>query len=718
MFRRTGVLARAKAFAVITGAASLVLTGVVAPGAATAVAPRAHAGLIPEPGSIAPRTPLFRAHALPASVDLSAWDQPVGDQGQVNSCLSWAGGYGLLGWYANRYAKPGAPFAPMYAYSQIQATHGFVDDGSTMSEVMNLLSGQGIDTKADYLPQGDFDFHTQPTSAQRSSAAAHVGTPWHFVYSTYPYSVGNGGQAALETELAAGNPVILGIPAYDSFMWLTPANSYFDMPDATGTWGGHAVLAVGYDSTGVLIENSWGSSWGSAGYARLSWAFIAQRSFTAAVMPGGLATTTIASAPTVTGLTPSSGPLTGGTPVTISGHGFTGASAVAFGVGAATSFTVVTDDQIVATAPPGTATVNVTVTTAAGTSPGSPADIFTYTGLPAISSLTPATGPTSGGTVLTLAGSNFVGATAVSVGGVPAAFVVAGATAMTVTTPPGLAGPADVRVTNSSGQSPAGTARFQYVGEPVVTRLSPAAGRVAGGTAVVVSGTGFTGATSVSFGAVPATSFAVQSDVLLIATSPASLDGLAVTVSVTTPLAVSQPVASSRFVYANPPVLTRVSAVAGPVAGGVTVALTGSGFAPGMTARFGSVPASAVSVVSPTLATVRVPAHTAGIVAITVTTAGGNAVLPAAFRYVAKPSVSGITPPRSSRRGGAWITIRGAALTGARVSFGATRARSVVVVSATTLRVRVPAHAAGRVSLTVTTVGGTSRPVTFTFTPA
>ncbi|TCO61100.1 PxKF domain-containing protein [Actinocrispum wychmicini] len=84
--------------------------------------------------------------------------------------------------------------------------------------------------------------------------------------------------------------------------------------------------------------------------------------------------------PTVTAVNPASGPTTGGTIVTITGTKFTGATAVAFGTTAATSFTVNSDTSITATAPAATAgPVDVTVTTSSGTSATNPADRYTYT---------------------------------------------------------------------------------------------------------------------------------------------------------------------------------------------------------------------------------------------------------------------------------------------------------------------------------------------------
>jgi C1A family cysteine protease len=86
-------------------------------------------------------------------------------------------------------------------------------------------------------------------------------------------------------------------------------------------------------------------------------------------------------APTVTGLSPNSGPAAGGTQVTITGVNLTGATFVKFGT-TAVGFTVSSDTQVIATAPAGAGTVNVTVTTPQGTSATGPANLYTYTQAP------------------------------------------------------------------------------------------------------------------------------------------------------------------------------------------------------------------------------------------------------------------------------------------------------------------------------------------------
>lgn len=85
-------------------------------------------------------------------------------------------------------------------------------------------------------------------------------------------------------------------------------------------------------------------------------------------------------APVITSVSPSNGSISGGNVITITGNGFTGATAVDFGFRPATSFTVITDNSISAMAPTGTSgTVDITVTAASQASTKTRADFYTYT---------------------------------------------------------------------------------------------------------------------------------------------------------------------------------------------------------------------------------------------------------------------------------------------------------------------------------------------------
>lgn len=94
---------------------------------------------------------------------------------------------------------------------------------------------------------------------------------------------------------------------------------------------------------------------------------------------------------------------------------------------------------------------------------------------------------------------------------------------------------------------------------PIVSSLSPTNGPPAGGTAVIITGRNFTGATSVNFGGVPASSFTVDSDTQITATSPASTG--TVDVTVTTSAGTSAASQQGKFAFTSPAAYTAVAPV-------------------------------------------------------------------------------------------------------------------------------------------------------------
>jgi alpha-tubulin suppressor-like RCC1 family protein len=112
-------------------------------------------------------------------------------------------------------------------------------------------------------------------------------------------------------------------------------------------------------------------------------------------------------APSVSGVSPNTGPQPGGTSVTITGANLTGATAVSFGASPAVSFTADSATSITAVSPAGTTeTVDITVSTSSGTSAISTKDHFKYES-PTIVSISPNAGPVTGGTTVTITGSGF-----------------------------------------------------------------------------------------------------------------------------------------------------------------------------------------------------------------------------------------------------------------------------------------------------------------------
>jgi len=130
-------------------------------------------------------------------VDLSAWAPPVGDQGQVGSCGSWATGYYYRYWLRNHATGETATFAPMYLYSQI--ADGNAMAGSSYSNNFAIMESQGIDHEVDY-PQGDYDYTDQPTSQRSRLLRRYKITS----YTNLFFGTNSGNQAAVEPQIAAG----------------------------------------------------------------------------------------------------------------------------------------------------------------------------------------------------------------------------------------------------------------------------------------------------------------------------------------------------------------------------------------------------------------------------------------------------------------------------------------------------------------------------------
>ncbi|MFI9392415.1 IPT/TIG domain-containing protein [Streptomyces bauhiniae] len=168
-------------------------------------------------------------------------------------------------------------------------------------------------------------------------------------------------------------------------------------------------------------------------------------------------------APFKSSVSPVSGPLAGGNTVTLNGVGLATATSVAFGANTATP-TVVSDTQLTVTVPAGAAAgpVGVSVTTAGGTNNGLS---YTYVDVPTVTTVAPASGPTSGGTGVTITGTNLDTTESVTFDGTPAPFSVVNATTVSAVTPPGAAGAVDVVVTNAAGSDTAADA-FTYVAGP------------------------------------------------------------------------------------------------------------------------------------------------------------------------------------------------------------------------------------------------------------
>ena len=261
------------------------------------------------------------------------------------------------------------------------------------------------------------------------------------------------------------------------------------------------------------------------------------------------------------------------------------------------------------------------------------------------------------GTTVTITGTGFTGATGVDLGVVVAtSFTVVSNTEITFVTPKQTAGLHNVTVAGPTGTSADVNADlYTDLGPPAVTSISPTSGLPAGGNTVTITGTGFTGATGVDLGVVPATSFTVVSATQIAFVAPAQTAGLH-NVTVTTPNGTSADVNGDLYTDVAPTV-TAISPTSGPTAGGTTVTITGTGFTGATGVDLGVVVATSFTVVSNTEITFVTPKQTAGLHNVTVagptgTSADVNADL---YTDLGPPAVTSISPtsglPRRGQHG-------------------------------------------------------------------
>jgi hypothetical protein len=265
---------------------------------------------------------------------------------------------------------------------------------------------------------------------------------------------------------------------------------------------------------------------------------------------------------------------------------------------------------------------------------------------------------------------------------------------------------------------------------PTASGLAPDHGPQAGGTSVTVTGTGFVpGSTSVTIGGntIPAGEVTVTDPTSLTFTTPAHDPG-PVDVTVTTAGGTSTPALTYTYdpAAAVKPTTSGLDPDHGPQAGGTSVTVTGTGFVPGSTSvTIGGnvVSAAEVTVTDPTSLTFTTPAHDPGPVDVTITTAGGTSTPALSYTYdpaaAVKPTTSGLDPDHGPAAGGQTVTVTGTGFVpgSTTVTIGGKTipAAEVTVTSPTTLTFTTPAHNPGGVTVTVTTPGGTSSPLPYTY---
>jgi hypothetical protein len=337
--------------------------------------------------------------------------------------------------------------------------------------------------------------------------------------------------------------------------------------------------------------------------------------------------------------------------------------------------------------------------------------------VPRLTGISATSGPTSGGTSITITGTGFTGVTAVNFGSTAAgSFTVTSGTSITAVSPAVPAGTVDVTVTNGGGSSATSAPdQFVFIAPPTITGVSPNSGPLAGGNWVTVTGTALSTTKKVSIGDTT-TGFNVLGDTSLNVYIPAGEAAETVNIAVATIGGTSNRTSADQYTYLAPPpppVVTGISPSTGTALGGTTVTIAGTGFTNVVWVSFGGYAAQSFTIDSDTSITAVAPAvYYDGTVDVTVQTlaSGWSATSPAdQFTYAdAAPTVTGVSPGSGSAAGGDTVTITGTGFTNAYdVSFGGVSA-SFTVNSDGSITAVTPVGNAGTVDVTVTDFGGTS----------
>jgi len=244
------------------------------------VVPRTDGGLDLPQYHVIPRATLprvIREAERPAAVDLSAYVPTPCNQGNLNSCVGFAGGFGLMTYLAATNVAgwtgldtPERQFSPAFVFNQINSfrmgtgEHDSCETaGSRIKDLFTLLRDTGCTTWED-VPYSVDDCDSVPSAAARNRAAE-----FRILYDRdIPHDL-----AEVQSYLNNGQPVLFVAKLDESFFRVAPG-IVFDTVNGSGDVGlGHAMLAVGYDDGvgAIKVMNSWGRDWGDGGFAFVSY---------------------------------------------------------------------------------------------------------------------------------------------------------------------------------------------------------------------------------------------------------------------------------------------------------------------------------------------------------------------------------------------------------------------------------------------------------------